>query len=450
MNKKQIINDLFKLSFPTMMAMVLQSVYDIVDMIWVGKISSSAVAGVTLFSTILWIFMFLNEVIGASSISMLSQNYGRKDYERTNRVAEQTITFKVFVAIIAGFLLFILLNPLLNFYTKDPEIIQAGMDYGKLRIYFLPVFFASYSIMTIFRCAGDSKTPFYIMLMATVMNIVLDPIFMFEEVPYIGTKGFEMGVEGAAVATVIATCFSFIVGMIIIFKGKGYIKLSVKGLLKLDYEIDIKLLKIGFANGLTMLSRFIFSALIIKFVTVYGDDAISAMGVGTKIYGFVLFPVNGLLMGGSVIAGQQLGDNQIEDARSSAKVTAAFSAIFMVVFCAAIMIYSREVIGIFTKDEPVVELGAKFLRYATLMMPLLGYGFGLSIIFYGSGYNLPMIVSGVVSQWVIQFPFLVLVVFILKLPIEFLFASYMAADLGDFIVRTTYYRRGEWMYTRVR
>ena len=114
------------------------------------------------------------------------------------------------------------------------------------------------------------------------------------------------------------------------------------------------------------------------------------------------------------------------------------------------MIFSREVIGIFTTDEPVVELGAKFLRYATLMMPLLGYGFGLSIIFYGSGYNLPMIVSGVVSQWVIQFPFLVLVVFILKLPIEFLFASYMAADNGDFIVRTTYYKRGEWMYTRVR
>src|SRR5688572_30265217 len=86
--------NLLKLALPTSLGFALQSVYDMVDMMWVGRISSSTVAGVTIFSTIFWIVVVLNEIIGASSISLITQSYGKKDFERTRRIIEQTLTFK--------------------------------------------------------------------------------------------------------------------------------------------------------------------------------------------------------------------------------------------------------------------------------------------------------------------------------------------------------------------
>lgn len=449
MKSNKMFNDLLKLSFPTMMAMVLQSVYDIVDMAWVGRISFEALAGVTLFSTIMAIFLFLNEIIGASSISLISQNYGRGDYERTNRVAEQTITFKVFVALIAAFLLYFLLEPILKLYSKDPKIIEAGLDYGRLRIYFLPMFFASYSINTIFRCAGDSKTPFYIMLLTTVVNLILDPILMFDQIPYMPFKGFGLGVKGAALATVISIFISFAVGLVIIFKGKGIIKLSLKGLFRLDYEIDEALIRIGFANGVQVLFRFLFAAVIIKFVSYYGDYAISAFGVGSKIYGFAFFPISGLSMGGSVIAGQKLGEDNIESAEECARVTGFFGAFIMLVFCVYIMFNAQTLVGLFSGEKEVLELGAGMITYSTIMLPLLAYGFGLAVVFYGSGYNLPIFIAGLVSQWFIQLPLLFLTVSVLHLPIKFMYSTYMLADLGHFLTMLFYYKRGKWKYSRV-
>ena len=130
--------NLLKLSIPTMLGFVLMAVYDMVDMIWVGRISSQAVAGVTIFSTIFWLVSVLNEIIGTSSISMITQSYGMGDEEKTRKIVEQTLTFKVFMAIIAAILFLIFLKPLLHFFSDDPEVIKAALDYGYIRVFFLP------------------------------------------------------------------------------------------------------------------------------------------------------------------------------------------------------------------------------------------------------------------------------------------------------------------------
>lgn len=147
-----IKKNLLKLSLPTSLSFALQSMYDMVDMMWVGRISASAIAGVTIFSTIFWIVIVLNEIIGTSSVSLITQSYGRKDLERTKRVLEQTLTFKIFVAIIAAIIISLILEPLLWFFSKDKDVIEAALEYGYIRIFFLPIMFASYSVNTALRC----------------------------------------------------------------------------------------------------------------------------------------------------------------------------------------------------------------------------------------------------------------------------------------------------------
>jgi len=151
---KKISKNLWKLAYPTMISAGLQNFYDIVDMVWVGQISKTALSGVTLFSSIYLLFTILNEVAGASSVSMISQYYGRGDMEKTQRIAEQTISFKVVLAVISGSLLALFLKPILWFFLPDQEVLNSALEYGWLRIFFIPVMFSSYSVNTIFRCGN--------------------------------------------------------------------------------------------------------------------------------------------------------------------------------------------------------------------------------------------------------------------------------------------------------
>ncbi|RLL88740.1 hypothetical protein BG32_12840, partial [Mesotoga sp. HF07.pep.5.2.highcov] len=160
-----ILKNLLVMSVPTMIGFSAQMVYDIVDIFWIGRISGEAIAGVTIFTTLFWIVDILNSIIGQSSVSLISQSFGKKDLEGTNRAIEQTITFKFIVALISALLVAAFLKPSLGFFSNDPTVITAALDYGYIRLFFLPMMFSSYSVNTALRCIGDAKSPMYIMMM---------------------------------------------------------------------------------------------------------------------------------------------------------------------------------------------------------------------------------------------------------------------------------------------
>lgn len=449
MERSAIAKRLWTLSYPTMISFAMQSVYDIVDMIWVGEISSTAVAGVTVFTTIFWLFEFLNEVVGAGSVSLISQNHGRKDLERTRLVAEQTLSFKVVMALISACALWLTVEPFVAFYTDDPEVMAAALDYGKLRILFLPLMFSSYSVNTIFRCTGDSKTPMAIMLFATCLNIILDPIFMFDTVPYLEIPGFGLGVYGAAVATVIATTCSFLIGIFLLFRKDREIYITLKGLFTLHPDIDRELFFIGLPNGFQMLLRFLFSAVMMAFVAEYGVNAISAYGIGTKVYGFAFLPINGMMMGGSILVGNFLGREEVENAEEACRISSVFNFLFMLVFSIVSILFGEEITAFFVEEPEVINLGGKILILGTLGLPLLGIGFGKAVAFMGSGYNTPLLLGGIVAQWFVQLPLMFLVTK-LGLGAEFIFLTYLFADSTEFLYFRHVYRKGKWKEVRVK
>ena len=132
----------------------------------------------------------------SSSISLISQAYGQKDYEQTKIAIEQTISFKFLMASIAAVLIAVLLKPLMLLFS-EADVVQHGLDYGYIRLFFLPIMFSSYSINTVFRCIGDSKIPMSIMILVSFLNIILDAVFMFETIPFTNLKGLNLGVFGA-------------------------------------------------------------------------------------------------------------------------------------------------------------------------------------------------------------------------------------------------------------
>jgi hypothetical protein len=127
LTKGSVVGNLLAMSIPTMFGMIGQTLYDVVDLMWIGRISNKAVAGVTLFSSIFWLVEVLNEVIGTSSIALITQAIGSGDERKASRVVEQTVAFKALVAIVSAILLYLGLEPALRLFSGDPEVVSAGL-----------------------------------------------------------------------------------------------------------------------------------------------------------------------------------------------------------------------------------------------------------------------------------------------------------------------------------
>ncbi len=441
--------NLIGLAAPTMAGFLVQMAFDLVDIGWIGHISSKAVAGVTIFSTMFMLVNVLNEIIGSSSVSLITQSYGRNDQERTSRCIEQTFTFKAIVAIVAGVLFFVLLKPLLNFFTDDLEVRNAALSYGYIRIFFLPIMFSSYTVNTALRCLGDAKRPMKIMMLVGGLNFILDPIFMFEHVPVIGIPGFGLGVFGAALATVISVTIAFIYGFGLILSGKTNVKIDPRGLLKLDFEIDKKLLSIGLPNGMEALLRNMVGIVTLKLISSYGTSAVAAMGIGGRLFEFTFMPLVGLAMAGSTIVGQCLGEENTERAKLTAKLAAAYGATVMGIAAFFIVLFPQMIMMLFTRDAAVIEVGVNMLRITMPGFVFAGVMMGLGSVFSGSGHNTPYLLSSMVSRWGIQIPVLFVVARVLHMPVHYLWLSFLLADFTEMLAIGFAFKKGTWLHNRV-
>ncbi|NMB26689.1 MAG: MATE family efflux transporter [Tissierellia bacterium] len=441
--------NLLRISLPTMFGYILQAVYDMVDMIWVGRISASAVAGVTIFSTVFWLVIVLNEIIGTSSVSLITQSYGKKDIERTRKIVEQTLTFKALVAIISALIISVILEPLLSFFTTDEIVLKSALDYGYIRMFFLPIMFSSYSVNTALRCLGDAKTPMKIMVISSIANIILDPILMFDKIPGTNIPGFNMGVFGAALATVISTVIAFSIGFYILLKGNDKLKITFKGLFKLDWEIDKKLLTIGLPTGIEVLMRNLSNVFTLKFVSIYGTDTVAAVGIGSRLFGFAFMPITGIVMGSSTVIGQALGANDIDRARDTAKFAAIVNVTMMGVLALVSILFPRQIMKVFIKDPNVIKIGIPMIRLLIPSLILAGWSLGLGSVFTASGHNIPFLLSSVISRWCVQIPILYVTTRLLHLPVIYVWLSFFAAEITEVIVVLIHYKKGKWITNRV-
>lgn len=447
-----IVKHIFSLSLPTMAGFTMQMLYDLVDIFWIGELKSNsaeALAGVTIFVGIFWLIGSLNDIIGSSSISLISQNYGRKDFKATQISIEQTITFKVFMALIAGFLMAIFLKPLILFYTSDAIVIKAAFDYGYIRLFFLPIMFSSYSVNTILRCMGDAKTPMYLMIFTSILNIVLDPLLMFDVIPHTSIPGLNMGVFGAALATVISQTIAFLIGFAFVFSKRNPVRPSFKGLLKLDLHTDRKLLWIGLPTGIENILRSFSQVFVMKFVAMFGTSVIAAVGVSGRIVGIAFMPLVGISMGASTIIGQNLGAEKIPRARETAIWSGIISTVILTSLTLLCWIFGESIMRIFVSDPEIVKVGYQYMTIGMIGMSVFAYAFGLASVFPGSGYNFPFVISSIISRWAVMLPFLFLAVNVWKLGVIAVMFGFVVSDIAEAFILWGYYAKGKWKTKRV-
>ncbi|MCM1566273.1 MAG: MATE family efflux transporter [Dehalobacter sp.] len=449
MEQKSLLKGILTLSIPTMLGMMFETLYEIVDMAWVAKISINSVAAVTIFSTVWWILNTVNDIVGTSSVTIISRFYGSGNKEKTVEAIEQTIIIKFILALIVGIVMSVLIPYILGPLAGNMDVLGQSTAYGRIRLITLPLAFSSYSVNTALRCIGDAKKPLYIMALSGILNMILDPIMIFDVVPYIGIRGMGLGVSGAAYATVISQAMAFIVGLYILMSGRSFIKVGFNRGIYFVKSIDIKLIKIGLPTGLEGLLRNTGSFIIMRFIASYGVVVVAAFGICIRIIGLIVMPIFGLQMGTGVIVGQSLGSADCERAEEAGHLTAKLSFGFMFATGIALVLVPGLIMNIFTASEEIIGIGTSFLRYFAIAALFMGPAGSLASILYGAGDNVPSMLGALISIWLVQIPLLFTFVQLLQLSVEWVWFSYIIAYAVHYVVILHYVKKGKWKNTCV-
>jgi Na+-driven multidrug efflux pump len=279
-----VTKNLLSMSLPTMFGFMSQTLYDLVDMAWIGRISPEAVASVTIFTTIFWLAEVMNEIIGTGSVSLISQSYGSGDTERTRRVIEQTIAFKALVALISATFLLLFLKPLIAFFTDDPLVRRSALEYGYIRIFFLPIMFHVHGEhRTAVHRRREKAHDHHAHRVGSQRRSRPSPHVRYDPGnphPWLRAGGLRGGAgnhhldHGRLPGGILHPLLQM-----------ARVRITLRGIFRLEWAIDRKLFAIGAPSGLEMLSRNGAQFLTLKFISTFGTVAVAAIGIGMRLMG---------------------------------------------------------------------------------------------------------------------------------------------------------------------
>lgn len=429
---------IISLALPIIFINICQSLYQLIDTFWVGRIGANAIASVSVTFPVLFLLMSLGTGLTTAAAVLVSQYKGKNDSDKINLISSQVLIIIFFVSIIISIIGYFSAGFLLDILGTRPDIFRDALHYLKISIIGLPIVYLFYAFQSITRGMGDIKTSMYIIMGTVLLNVFLDPLFIFT---------FKMGVAGSAVATVICQLVSAIIALFILFRGKSDININLRDL-KLNSGITKQLFSIGLPSALeqvlTAFGMFIMTILIVSF----SAEVIASFSLGIRILVFILIPASGISVATSILVGQSFGCGDIEKVKSTTRMGSLISFSFLSFLGVILFIFANVIASIFIKDNRfVVREAGNFMRIMSLTFGMLGVQLAIVGTFVGIGNTrLSMFLSG----FTLGFTFLL--GFILsKVGLGFLgiWISYPIGNFVSLVITYIIYTRGKWEHKKI-
>ena len=392
MTRNRVLKTLLKLAWPIVLAFVLQNSYNLVDIFWVGRLGATAIAAVSLAGNFFYVILAIGQILGSGTVALVAHSFGAGLIERANSVVKQSLSMATIIAFVVCVMGVLFADRIMFFLGGRGEILTLSTNY--LRIVFLGFFFQllSFSMNYAFRGAGDMIIPMIIMLIATGINLILDPLLI------LGIWFFpRLEVQGAAIATAIAKGVGFLVGFIILLKGRSGIKLNVRKKWRLERNVIKRIFKVGVPVGISYGLMATSIMVVFGIVAAFSKHALAALGIGSRIFQFASLPVVGIGIATTTLVGQNLGARDPKGATAVSKTALLVSIIIMILFSLLFFTNARPLISIFTSDNMVIDQGIRFMRIVAAYLLFVGISTSLTGVFRGAGYTLPPMFAGLLK-----------------------------------------------------
>ena len=411
---------LWTLAFPIMAGMGIHILYTIVDMIFIGRLGGDAIAAVAFNMPVFFLVLGLSFGVGSGVTASIARFIGEKDKVNADNTAEHAVALGLIISTILTTLGLIYGEGLLQRLGATESVLPLSWDYLKVSLIGLPFMVFSTFFRSILSGEGDMKLPMAVAGLGTILNIILDPIFIF-------TLGY--GVGGAAMASAISQLIVFVIFVYMLFvKEHAYIRFRMR-----DFSPSIFIIKdiirVGLPASMSMIimafGQLVFNRILVRFST----DAVAAYQVGGRMDMVIFLPIMAIASALTTLVGMFFGAKEIEKIKFIAKYGIIWSMMVTGVLSIILYIFAPLFVKNFTVDVDIQSIAVTYLRFICLIYPLIAIGMTVGRILQGLGKGLPMLVITSVRILALSAPLALYFIMVLNKPIEWVWYAMIISTI---------------------
>jgi len=375
MKDGKISTTLIKFGIPSIIGFLVNALYNFVDAVFVGGIGTEAMAAASVVFPIAMVMVGVGHTFGSGGASYVSRLIGASKKTEAEATASTSIISAIITGIIVTVLSVIFIEPILRVFGATDSIMSYAKDYSYIYLSFSLFPILGVTLNNLARSEGALKVSMMAMIAGAALNIALDPIFIYS---------LNMGIKGAALATVISQALTVIILTVFYRSRKSFLSPGIKKI-KFSKKIYSEVLKIGIPTFLYQLLTSISMGMLNNAAANYGDEAVAAMGIITRILAIGSFVIFGYSKGFQPFAGYNYGSGNISRLKKGLNFSLIFTTIIGVVLTFVQIMFSHQIVSIFTKNPQVIEIASRGLIASSIMFSLLGFQVMYATLFLALG-----------------------------------------------------------------
>ncbi|GGD06969.1 MATE family efflux transporter [Hyunsoonleella pacifica] len=433
----------FMLSIPMILEMLMESIFALVDIMYVSKVSVNAVATIGLTESVITLVYAVAIGLSMAATAIVARRVGEKDIKGASSAAVQVIFLGIAVAVIISVIGILYPKEILGLMGGEPDLIEEGYGYTKILLGGNITIMLLFLINAIFRGAGNASVAMWTLVLSNGLNIILDPIFIFGLGPVPA-----YGVEGAAIATTIGRGTAVIFQLAVLFFGFSKIKIGIKDLV-LQISIMLNLIKVslgGIGQFLIGTSSWVF---LMRIMSEFGSEVLAGYTIAIRVMMFTLMPAWGMSNAAATLVGQNLGAGKPDRAEQSVWKTGKYCAIFMGIVSIVYLVFAPHIIILFNETFNVVKYGSLCLR--VLAAGYIFYAYGMVVVnaFNGAGDTKTPTYINFFCFWLLQLPFAYVMAITLNFGPQGVFLAITLAEVLIAVVAIIWFKKGKWKKVQV-
>ena len=434
---------LWSLAIPIMFGMGIQTLYNLVDMIFIGRLGGHAITGIAFNMPLFFLVLGLTMGLGTGVTASIARFIGQDNKKEADNSAEHAVFMAVIISFSLSSIGLMFGKTILALFGAEGEILSLGWEYLHVMCVGMPFMIFSGFFRSILAGEGDIKFPMMVAGLGTILNIILDPIFIFELESY-GGFGFGLGVAGAAMATVISQIIVFCVFVYMLFvKQHSYITFRLK---YFSFSMDIiwDIVKVGLPASLSMVVMAIGQGVFNKILIHFSTDTVAAYQIAGRIDMLVFLPIFSVAASLTTLVGMFFGAKEYDALRFTIRY-GIMSAFFITVLASIFIYFFAELaVGFFTDDKLIISISVTFLKLFAFVYPLISIGITTGRVLQGLGKGLPVLIITIVRVLGVSAPLAVFFIFYMDKPVEWVWYSMMVSTIVAFTIALT------WLVSTIR
>lgn len=429
---------IFLLSVPMVLEMVMESLFAVVDVFFVSRISINAIATVGLTESVIFLIYAVAIGIAIATTAMVARRVGEKKKKEAADAAVQAIILAVGISLIIGIAGFLFAEDILRLMGASEELISEGSGYTRWLIGGNITITLLFLLNAVFRGAGDASLAMRSLWLANGLNIILDPLLIFGIGPFP-----ELGIEGAAIATNIGRGTGVLFQFYILFRKGSIVHIKLENL-KVRLSVIMRLIKVslgGIGQYFIGTASWLF---LVRIVSIFGSEALAGYTIAIRIIIFSILPSWGMANAAATLVGQNLGAGKPDRAETSVWRCSKFNLYFLGIISVLFFILADQLILLFSTNEVVVHNGTLALRYIVSGYIFFAYGMVISQAFNGAGDTRTPTIINFFLYWVLQLPLGYALAVNFDLGPTGVFIAIVVTEVLLSVVYVVFFKRGRW------